>query len=130
MYAIRSYYGKMVRSKKTIIIKTSPGSGSMVADTLSQHSIMIITGLTGNLYHVLLPDGISGYVAVNQIEMASDVLDEKVLPGITSLLDTPGINAVCMNYINPGEKFEVYGKYRKYFYGKTIKGKSGWIPVL
>jgi len=124
------FLGKMVRSKKTIIIKTSPGSGSMVADTLGQHSIMKITGLTGNLYHVLLPDGISGYVAVNQIEMASDVLDEKVLPGITSLLDTPGINAVCMNYINPGEKFEVYGKYRKYFYGKTIKGKSGWIPVL
>lgn len=121
--------GELVRAKQIIIVNNSPGSGKQVVDTLEQHSVMKIKALTGNMYRVLLPDGSSGYIAGNQVEPASIAINEQVLPVSTGLLDTPDINAVCMNFINPGERFTVLGKYNKHIYGKTAEGRSGWIAV-
>ncbi len=123
------FLGELVRSKRTIIVKNSPGSGSQAVDTLEQYSVMKIKALTGNLYRVLLPDGSSGYVTENQVEPAGNPINEQVLPGSAGLMETPGLNAVYIAFIDPGEIFTVLGKYKNHIYGRTFEGRSGWVTA-
>lgn len=123
------FLGELVRSKRTIIVKNSPGSRSQAVDTLESHSVMKITALTGSLYRVLLPDGSLGYVAANQVEPAGNPIDEQVLSGSAGLFDAPGINGVCIAYIDPGMSFAVLGKYKNQIYGRTYEGRNGWLAV-
>ena len=124
------FLGELVRSKQTIIVNNSPGSGNLPIDTIVQNSIMKITALTSNLYHILLPDGSSGYIAGNQIEMANNAIKEQILTDAVRIFDTPGISAVCVTDIKPGEKFAVLGKFKNFIYGRTFEGRTGWIPSL
>ena len=122
--------GELVRSNRRVIIKSSPGSRNHVIDTLERHSVMKIKALTGNLCRVKLPDGTCGFIPGNYIETMRNVIQEQVISVTIGLLDTPGVNAVYMSNINPGERFSVLGKYKKYLFGKTFEERIGWILVL
>ena len=122
--------GEHVRSNQTVIVRSSPGSRSNIVDTLESHSVMLIKALTGNLCRVELPDGSSGYIPGSYIESIKNVILEQVISDTAYLLDAPGMNAVCMSNIDPGERFSVLGKYGNYLYGKTSGERTGWIPVL
>jgi len=124
------FLGEFVRSKRTAFIKYSPDLASRIVDTLDEHSIMKVTALTDNLYRVLLPDGSSGYIRENQVELIRNAIQEKTIPEAIALLESPGKNAVYIDNVKPGEKFTILGKYNEYFYGKTFTGRIGWIPIL
>jgi hypothetical protein len=68
------FLGELVRSKKTAFIKSSPGATGKMVDTLGKHSIMKVSALAGNFYRVLLPDGLSGYIKENQVELIRDTI--------------------------------------------------------
>lgn len=121
--------GELARSNRTVIVRSSPGSRGHVVDTLEPQSVLKIKALTGNLCRVELPDGSSGYIPGSYVETIRDVIREQVISETIGLLDTPGINAVCVGNINPGDKFSVLGKYKKYVFGKTLEETSGWILV-
>ena len=86
--------------------------------------------LTANLYRVLLPDGSSGYIPENQVDLIRDAIRQEIVPEAISLLETPDKNAVHMTNVKSGDKFFVLGKYKEYIYGKTIEGRIGWIHFL
>ena len=121
--------GELVRSTRTVIVNSSPGSFNRVIDTLEQYSVMKIKALTGNFCRVELPDGSSGYIPGNYIENIRNVIGEQVISEPVGLLDTPGINAVCMSNLKPGDRFAVLGKYKEYFFGRTYEERIGWIMV-
>ncbi len=124
------FLGELVRLKRTAFIKSSPGFTSQPVDTLEKHSMMKVTALTGNLYRVLLPDGSSGYIPENQVELIRDAIQQEIVPEAIALLETPDKNAVHMMNVKSGDKFTVLGKYKEYIYGKTLEGRIGWIRIF
>jgi len=124
------FLGELVRSKQTAIIKSSPVFAGQPVDTLEKHSIMKVTALAGKLYRVLLPDGSTGYIAQNQVELIRNAIQQEILPGAIALLETPDKNAVHMTNVKSGDKFTMLGKYKEYIFGKTPEGRIGWIRIL
>jgi murein DD-endopeptidase MepM/ murein hydrolase activator NlpD len=54
--------GKMVRAIRPAVLRNSPTAASQFTDTLQLDSLITVTGLTGNLCRVQLPDGSTAYV--------------------------------------------------------------------
>ena len=123
------FLGKMVRSKGTAILRTSPILATQPVDTLEKNEMMRVTALAGNWYRVLLPDGSSGYIQKNQIELVMEAIELKDIPEAIALLESPDENAVRMSDVRSGDKFAVLGRYKEYIYGKTIEGRAGWITI-
>ncbi len=66
--------GKMVRTRAVTIMRNSPVASSKQIDTLGVSYRMRVEALTGKLCRIQLPDGSSGYIAENQVELLRDTI--------------------------------------------------------
>lgn len=73
--------GEWAQSRQEALMKSSPLVSGEFSDTLENQSRITITALTGKLYRVQLPDGSSGYIAENQVELVRDTIQQKTNPG-------------------------------------------------
>ena len=73
--------GKMVRPVAQALLSSAPAKADIITDTVDTDTLMTLMALTGNLCRVQLPDGSSGYIAEEQLEMATDTIQLKTYPG-------------------------------------------------
>lgn len=86
------FLGKHVWSSQITILKSSPVLYDQVQDTLEEHLIMKVTAMTAGMYRVLLPDGSSGYIPENKVELIRDTSHPEHLPGSIAHLETSNGN--------------------------------------
>ncbi len=118
---------KLVRLKKSAAIFTGPDLRSHSIDTLDIHSIMVIMSATGSMYRVLLPDGSTGYIPDEQVEIASDEIDHETLPDHFALLETPEQDGVCIANMFTEDQFLVLGQFNNFYFIRTPQGTEGWM---
>lgn len=121
------FLNEWIRSITTAAIRTSPKSSSESIDMMEINSVMKVKGLAGSFYRVVLPDGTSGYIRRNQVELLGNSLVEEIIPKALELLNTPNDKAIYIAEIKSGDAFKVLGKYKDYSYGSTVEGRIGWI---
>ena len=64
--------GKLVRSNQSSVIQSSPNAPGSPVDTIEKHSLIKVRALSGSMYRVMLPEGLSGYISENHVEEISD----------------------------------------------------------
>jgi murein DD-endopeptidase MepM/ murein hydrolase activator NlpD len=73
--------GRMARTVNLALMISSPAHVATISDTLERDTLITVTALTGTLARVQLPDGLSGYMPVRQIEPVVDTLMQMHAPG-------------------------------------------------
>jgi len=122
--------GRWVRSKdQRISLRASLESGSQQMTQLDRHSTMKVLAAASNMYRVHLPDGISGYVSAQGVELAEEILEFRQTDQLQVVMDSPMEHAVIMEQIGTGEEFSVLGQFEGFWLVQTNQGIVGWLPV-
>jgi murein DD-endopeptidase MepM/ murein hydrolase activator NlpD len=90
---------------------------------------MRVLGAAGRQYRVSLPGGVSGYVAAGGLESAATPLEslEAVSPQPVHGSPLPG--PIAVDRLEPGDRFQVLGRYGDHWLVETPAGRTGWIPA-
>ncbi len=120
---------KLARVIESATIFRGPGPQSPSTDTLEMHSIMVIIAATGSMYRVLLPDGSTGYIPDEQVEIASDEIDHETLPDHFALLETPEQDGIPITNIFSDDQFLVLGQFNGFYLIRTHHGTEGWMSI-
>jgi murein DD-endopeptidase MepM/ murein hydrolase activator NlpD len=88
-----------------------------------------VLGAAGRQYRVSLPGGVSGYVAAGGLESAATPLEslQAVLP--LPVHGSPLPDLVAVDRLEPGDRFQVLGRYGDHWLVETPAGRTGWIPA-
>jgi len=122
--------GRWVRSKdQKISLKASLESGSKQMTLLDRYSAMKVRAAASNMYRVHLPDGISGYVPAQGVELAEEILEYRKAEHIHVVMDSPMEHAVIKEQIGAEEEFSILGQFEEFWLVQTHRGTIGWLPV-
>ncbi len=120
---------KLARLPESTVIFRGPDLRSQNIDTLETHTIMIITAATGRMYRVLLPDGSTGYLPEEKVEIASGEIDHEPFPDNFTLLETPEKNSIPVTTLSLNDSIQIVGLYKGYYYIRTDHGVEGWMTI-
>jgi hypothetical protein len=122
--------GRWVRSKdQKISLKASSVSGSQRLTQLDRYSAMKVLAAASNMYRVHLPDGISGYVLAQGVELAGEILESKQANQTHAVMDSPMEHAVIKEQLGVGEEFSILGQFEEFWMVRTHRGTVGWLSV-
>lgn len=122
--------GRWARAREpSVSLNASAGSRSLKLARLVSQSAMKVQAATGNMYRILLPDGLSGYVPSQSIESVEDILDIQRAEDVQEIKAAPMAQAAIVEKINGGEEFAVLGQFDGYWLVRTQKEKLGWLMI-
>jgi hypothetical protein len=124
------YLGQWVRSQdREISINSRLDSGSSRLALLDRYSAMKVLAAADGMYRVSLPDGISGYVPSQSVELAEKILENRQAERGKVIMDSPVRYAVIKEQLSVGDEFSILGKFEKFWFVRTYKGTVGWLHV-
>lgn len=123
--------GAFVRATPTkLSVRFSPDAKALVRITLPRHTLVKVSGVTGNWYRVVLPDGLAGYVASRSVESLQEPIRHTTVKQSRALLDNPVTNAAILTHLQAGEAISVLATFGDYLYVQTPQGQPGWLPPI
>lgn len=122
--------GGWVRAARdSIYVQRSPVAIASVVRTVARHTPMRILGGTGQWYRVSLPDGGTGFVAVDMIEPSLRPLRSVQLADGGLIFARPEHSASVMDSLVAGAELPVLGEFRDFLYVQTPEGRVGWMTL-
>jgi hypothetical protein len=122
--------GAAVRANRagTRVVDRPDGRAAVVAE-VSRHTLLHVEGGAGPWYRVRLPDGIRGFVAIDDIESADGPVERRVLArGGGVYLDPAGIG-VAVDSVPAGSEVTVLGAFGEALYVQGPSGRLGWVTA-
>ena len=101
---------------------TAPARAALARDTLAR-----VAGAARGSLRLVLPDGTSGYAAVDAVRAVDDPLRRQRLPADTVLRDQPQPLAAAANVLRSAVTVQVLGRFGDYELVRGPTGESGWI---
>ena len=102
--------------------RTSPRAALLPRDT-----IVLVAGATADAVRVVLPDGVTGYVARETVEDAASPLRRKRLPAGVSVRDAPADRAAVAQILDEPQQVDVLGRFGAYTFVRLNDRRTGWI---
>ena len=122
--------GRWARAKQSnVSLNASAASRSLKITRLNPHSAMKVLAASGNMYRILLPDGLSGYVPIHSIESVEETLEIQQADTIQEVKAAPMEQAIIVEEINGGEEFSILGQFDGYWLVRTHKENVGWLMI-
>jgi hypothetical protein len=122
--------GRWARAKQSnVSLNASAASRSLKINRLNPHSAMKVQAASGNMYRILLPDGLSGYVPIHSIESVEETLEIQQADTIQEVKAAPMEQAIIVEEINGGEEFSILGQFDGYWLVRTHKENVGWLMI-
>jgi hypothetical protein len=122
--------GRWARAKQSnVSLNASAASRSLKITRLNPHSAMKVQAASGNMYRILLPDGLSGYVPIHSIESAEEKLEIQQADTMQEVKAAPMEQAIIVEEINGGEEFSILGQFDGYWLVRTHKENVGWLMI-
>ena len=123
--------GRWARAKQSnVSLNASAASRSLKITRLDSQSAMKVQAASGNMYRILLPDGLSGYVPFHSIESAEETLEIQQAEIVQEVKAAPMEQAAVVETINGGEEFAVLGQFAGYWLVRIHQKKLGWLPIM
>ena len=110
-------------------VRLAPQSDGPVLRTLLKSSALIIIGGTEAWLRVETPDGITGYVASNTIELPKKPLRQLTLSVPGSLLDAANDRAAVIKMLQTGSVVEVLALANPFQLVRNKDGQLGWLRL-
>jgi len=88
-----------------------------------------VVAMSGAFYRVVLPDGVSGYVAVRQVASARQPLEEARVDGTATVRDRPVLRAAVIETLGEPSTVEVLGRFGDYQLVRLPDARIGWMPA-
>ena len=95
--------------------------------TLPSNQLVRALAAIDDKYHVILPDGSSGYIPANRLASPSSVVRTFNLQQTLPLLERPDSTSPKKLLMEKEERLQVKGYSGKYWFVKNEKGVEGWI---
>ncbi len=122
--------GRWVRLKdRKISLKAFLESDSQQTTQLDQYTAMMVRAAASSMYRVDLPDGVSGFVPAQSVELAEEILEYKQAEHTHVVLDSPLAYAVVKEKIGTGKEFFILGQFEEFWLVQTDLGTVGWLPA-
>jgi hypothetical protein len=122
--------GRWARAKQSnVSLNASAVSQSLKITRLDSQLAMKVQAASGNMYRILLPDGLSGYVPFHSIESAEEILEIQQAEIEQKVKAAPMEQAVIVEEINGGEEFSILGQFDGYWLVRTIQERLGWVMI-
>jgi len=112
-----------------IRLRSRPGQRAPVLSQLPLHTAVRVMGGVGSWYRVLLPDGITGFVAGRLTEGLGEPLWLEQLAEAQSLQSDPLPGAPVMEEVPDGAPVSVLGTFGDFLYVRAPNGVQGWIAA-
>lgn len=118
---------KILRTKSTAKMVSSPDSKANVLISLNAGTILLANAATGNYYQVELPDGSRGFIQSNSLEQAIEPLKKlKINLFQQEVYDRPDSLAALKTTLKEGQRVNLLGAFGKYQL-VNADTETGWI---
>lgn len=117
-------FGRWARTSGSAALRTAAAADAAAAD-LEPNTAVRVRGGAGDFYRVELPDGATGWIAVNSIRDAAMPLHATNVAAACPLLDQPAFGAALRAELPAGSSIEVIGAYGGYALVRA-DSISGW----
>jgi len=122
--------GRWARAKQSnVSLNASAVSQSLKITRLDSQLAMKVQAASGNMYRILLPDGLSGYVPFRSIESVEETFEIQQAEIVQEVKAAPMEQAVIVEEINGGEQFSILGQFDGYWLVRTIQERLGWVAI-
>ncbi len=125
--AILGSWARTISNGVSVRATNARRSSAMVL--LNEESPVKVLAASAGMFRVLLPDGVSGYMAADSLESAASPLESQWAlvphPVRESFLSELGV----VDLLEAGDEFLVLARFQDSWFVKTQGGRAGWIPV-
>jgi len=108
-------------------LRNAPDMRSHLLRTLSRHTTFFVLGGTDSWYRVTLPDGQSGFVEAQNIELAIRPLENIQLDSGYLVYNSPTDLSTSIDSLNSNTPVAVLGLFDDYMLVTSSEGRTGWI---
>lgn len=118
-------FDKWLRARKEAVVYATPDTKTLLA-RLKPGDIVRIQSAAATWYHIMLPDGRTGFIDHGLV--TDGVLRKQKITLAKPLLDTPLMNAPAITTIAANNEVEVKGLYNDFMRVK-YKDMEGWLGI-
>lgn len=110
-------------------VRLSPGTEGPIVRTVPKATALVLVGGTETWLRVVLPDGLTGYVAGNTTEVNQRPLRTVVLSTPKPLLDAASVRAAPIKTLPAGATVQVLAIANSFQLVRNSDGQTGWLPL-
>ena len=122
--------GQWVRVNAEIArLRTAPYRRANLEETLPRYTALRVMAVTGDWYHVALPDGDSGFILATLTEDTRNPVRNIQLAASMPVHYQPNRNAVAIDSIMVGSEVPVFGEFGNFVGITAPSGQTGWVAM-
>lgn len=88
-----------------------------------------VIAASGKKYRAISPDGVTCYIPSVSVESINETIQQQTASLEQAIKEIPKKDSATMEQVDKGEKFFVFGKFKKYWLVKTHNGNTGWMQI-
>jgi murein DD-endopeptidase MepM/ murein hydrolase activator NlpD len=119
--------GAWARTGRDGVLRQAAHASSEELASLDTHTMLRVEGGTGRWFRVALPDGRTGYVIGNLVEMPTPPLREQLVSAPQAVLEGPASIALTVDSVRAGDSVAVLGRFDDYLFVRASSGLAGWV---
>ncbi len=111
----------------SVSVRESPSSSAPALSSLERNTPLRLLSGTGNWFEVVLPDQTSGFVPGASLTSLERPLDTRLVASGGLLVNTPSVDGVPTDSLEPGTTVNVLGNYADFSMVESERGRLGWM---
>lgn len=115
-----------VTAKQAKLLLSTQKKQPAASRMLDTHTLLSVTGVTGDHYRVVLPDGQSGFLPVKSVGALHSSIKQYTPSSETELLADASHEAAVISVLQAGTVLQAYALFDKYIFVKH-NGNYGWL---